>query len=135
MKKFIYVLVVILCLNTISFANFNDTDNHWAKQYITRFATNEYINGYEDNSFKPDNNIKYNEFIKILVKVMNPSILENSSIWDKPYIEYAKQTDLISNENRIFDTYITRQEVVNIVYNFLKYYDVIIIIILVKKNF
>lgn len=125
MKKFIYVLVVILCFNTISFANFNDTDNHWAKHYITRFATNEYINGYEDNSFKPDYNIKYNEFIKILVKVMNPNILENSSIWDKPYIEYAKQTHLISNENRIFDTYITRKEVVDIVYNFLKYYDVI----------
>lgn len=125
MKKVICIIISFAFLNTISFATYTDINKHWASGYISRFTNNEYINGYEDNSFRPDNNIKWNEFLKIIVKIMDTDILENSTFWDKPYIEYGKKMSLISSESIDYNQYITRKDVVNILYNFLNYYAVI----------
>lgn len=125
MRTIITSLIFILCLQNISFATLEDINNHWAYNNIMRFYNNEYINGYQDNSFKPDEKIRYNEFIKILTKIIDNYILENSEMWDKAYIDYAKRIGLISDNIENYNEYIRRGEVVDILYNFLLYYEVI----------
>lgn len=46
-----------------------DIENHWAKDAIQRFIDKGYINGYGDNTFKPENNITRAEFVKIVNKL------------------------------------------------------------------
>jgi len=51
--------------NTVEFS---DIDNHWAKAEIKTFASEGYISGYEDNTFKPNNDITRAEFVKLVNK-------------------------------------------------------------------
>ena len=52
--------------------NFVDLDNaYWASHSILRMSALRYINGYEDNTFRAENNITYNEAIKIIVEMLN----------------------------------------------------------------
>ncbi|CEN88991.1 glucan endo-1 [[Clostridium] sordellii] len=45
-----------------------DIDGHWAKNQISKFIENSYANGYEDNTFRPDNQITRAEFVKLVNK-------------------------------------------------------------------
>lgn len=51
--------------------------NLWAKEYVGAASENQLINGYEDNSFKPQNNIKRAEAITILDRVLKKISIEN----------------------------------------------------------
>ncbi len=42
---------------------------HWAYEYINKAQNTNIINGYGDSTFKPENRVTYNEFIKMLVCV------------------------------------------------------------------
>ena len=51
---------------------FNDVGNeYWAKSDIEKFANSGYINGYEDKTFRPENNITRAEFVKLVNVVFN----------------------------------------------------------------
>ena len=50
---------------------FNDIVSHWAENAINKLAAAGIINGYEDNSFKPDNSITRAEFVTMTVKALN----------------------------------------------------------------
>lgn len=82
-KKFVVLLLclVILAQSTTAFAvSFSDVtkDNRsgWAYDYIMELANKGIINGYEDGTFKPENNVSYLETLKLLYGVMNPSSTE-----------------------------------------------------------
>lgn len=82
-KKFVVLLLclVILAQSTTAFAvSFSDVtkDNRsgWAYDYIMELAEKGIINGYEDGTFKPENNVSYLETLKLLYGVMNPSSTE-----------------------------------------------------------
>jgi N-acetylmuramoyl-L-alanine amidase CwlD len=53
---------------TVSFKD-DSSISEWAKQYVVALATNGVINGYEDNTFKPKNNITREETVAILSRV------------------------------------------------------------------
>jgi len=44
----------------------SDISDHWAKDQIQSWVDSEYINGYPDGTFKPDNNITRAEFMTIV---------------------------------------------------------------------
>ena len=46
----------------------NDINGHWAHKEISQFIQNSYANGYEDNTFRPDNQITRAEFVKLVNK-------------------------------------------------------------------
>ena len=50
---------------------FTDIKGHWAYEYIHNFIDKGYINGYDDNTFRPNSSITRAEFVKILNKVFN----------------------------------------------------------------
>ena len=43
-----------------------DIDGHWAQNQISNFIEKSYAKGYEDNTFKPDNQITRAEFVRLV---------------------------------------------------------------------
>ncbi len=71
MKKII-VLVIVLSLvltMTVNALTFTDISNHWAKGYIERVAKNGLVAGYEDKTFKPDNNVNVLEALIMMSRL------------------------------------------------------------------
>lgn len=50
--------------------SFNDIKGHWAEEYILLAASRGWVNGYEDGSFRPDQNIKRAEAMKMVNYVL-----------------------------------------------------------------
>ncbi len=68
-------IVTALCLTLTlampigaSAVTVSDISDHWAKETIQDWVDQEYINGYEDSTFKPDNNITRAEFMTLANK-------------------------------------------------------------------
>lgn len=51
----------------------SDISGHWAEQAISALLDKNYISGYPDGTFKPDNPVTRAEFLKILTSVLNIS--------------------------------------------------------------
>lgn len=69
-------------------AEFTDIDGHWAKEEISRAAARGWINGYTDNSFKPNQDITRAEAMTLINRVLNRNpksvddLLDNMINWE-----------------------------------------------------
>ncbi len=52
------------------FAGFTDIEGHWAEEYIRLAVANGWINGYEDNTFRPDSYITRAEVMAIINRIL-----------------------------------------------------------------
>lgn len=106
--------------------NFSDIEKHWAKETIERFVINEIVNGYEDKTFKPDNNVTYAEFLKMIVVAGKYDLVrEGNLLWPDFYINTAKENNLITNEEvQNYETLITRKQACKIIANFINISEV-----------
>ena len=115
--------------NTSGSAGFNDISNvSWASDAIVSLCGKNIINGYGDNTFKPNNSITREEFVKIIVTAFGYSIDTDaynafsdlsSANWAYPYIMTAVKNGIISGVS--VDKFgmgekITRQEMAVILY-------------------
>ena len=93
-------------INKESFGDktFSDVDKtFWANSYIMELVSKEIIDGYEDKTFRPNNNITRAEFIKILVSALFTEYEESNSDfddvtkshWAYNYISYANEKGII----------------------------------------
>lgn len=102
-----------------------DINNHWAKRYIINLILRDVIQGYPDQTIKPDNNISRAETLTALMKSIGYgptdnavfSFKDSSSIpgWSKGFIKTALDLKVVGGyeDNTIRATQnITRQEVV-----------------------
>lgn len=70
------VLVGAMILSSISFgslaqsfaASFTDVNGHWAESYVSQWTDKDYVKGYQDGTFKPNNLITRAEFMTIVNK-------------------------------------------------------------------
>ena len=129
MKKILSMLTVMTLLlptfwvsfaeSKITFKEFSDvTSTHWAISYINFLSSEEIIAGYPDGTFKPESNVKVNEFITMAMKSLGYAFESKSSDWAKPYIDKAIELGVI--EDREFDSYtanITREQMASIAGN------------------
>ena len=53
---------------------FNDINGHWAQKYIELAAGNNWINGYEDGSFRPNQNITRAETFAMINRVLEREV-------------------------------------------------------------
>lgn len=120
-RSTLLILIFLFIFQIVTYANINDIQYHWAFEDINRCIENEYINGYEDNSFKPNNYIKYNEFIKILVEMLDNGICNDISKWDETYIAYAIEVNLIEENNKYnYDDFIQREDAFKLIYKYIQ---------------
>ena len=74
-------------------------ETHWSTGYVNYAAANKIINGDGDGNFRPDDPVKYEEAIKVIICVIDPdnNIKVDSSDWSKNYIAEAKKLGLTNN--------------------------------------
>ncbi|EKD47610.1 MAG: S-layer protein [uncultured bacterium] len=111
-------------------------DDAWYLKYINEAYSSGIVNGYDDNTFKPGQNINLAEVLKILLlanKVDVADVVVEDSpyndvgigVWYAPYAEYAKSLNLIEplDDGLMHAEYeITRAELAEIIYR-LMYID------------
>ena len=112
MRKFIIIAVLMLIFSTNVFANENvmisDIDNHWAQNEINLLINESVVQGYSDNTFRPNNNItvselkEYNNLTSNVLSIGQRLIIKKKDlINDNTYI--VKKGDTLYSIARIYN--------------------------------
>lgn len=126
MKKILsitLIFVMILSVFNIGHADnikLNDIENHWAKSNIEQLINLGIVDGYLDGTFKPDNTLKFEEFIKMLVTATEKDEIKlaEGEKWYKPYIDIALENNyIIKDMDKLIGTNVDRKTMAEIIYN------------------
>ncbi len=101
-------------------SSFNDmSSNHWASASVDFLKGNGWITGYEDGSFRPDNNITRAEYAKLILNVFdikeggeaNFNDVSNDA-WYAPFVASAQANGIITGIDGSFfpERNLTRQD-------------------------
>ncbi|MGM0380225.1 MAG: S-layer homology domain-containing protein, partial [Bacillota bacterium] len=122
MKKIIFCLLLISFTVNVSFAkDFEDVKkDDWFYDNLKKVVEKDIIDGYPDNTFKPDNKFTGKEFIAALIKSQDISFNSTGKDWAKPYLKKAKDLKYL-DENISFDLdkTLSRENMAYIISNFL----------------
>ncbi len=119
-------LLTIVLFSSTAFA-FNDTANHWSKDYIKKLSDKEIVTGYSDGSYRPDKTISREEAATIVSRMLGDKKSNTQNIfndvandrWSAKYIAYLYDNGIISgykDGNFRPDDKITRGEYSRIIY-------------------
>lgn len=116
---------------------FIDISEHWAREIINVIADKNIVNGYEDNTFKPNNSITRAEFLTILY---NSGLADTADIdsdisfadvtgneWYYDYIKWGVENNLIVGyDDNTFrgNNIISRQEMAVVISKFIELSDI-----------
>ena len=130
MKKTLVLLTAIIIL-IFSFSesiyasevNFTDvSQNNWFYKNLQELAQKDIVGGYPDGTFKPDNNLKFEEFIKMVVVAVadEPIVMVQGQEWYQIYIDVAKKNNYINEDlTKLIGQNIDRNTMADIIYNVL----------------
>lgn len=132
MKKTVLFITLIFMLVNNTYVNateqifFTDVPkDYWAKDSIEKLVESGIVNGFNDGTFKPKNNINVDAFIKLTVTAIGFSNIKNANgYWATNYINKALELSIIDKGQ--FDTYersITREEMASITIKALGYVE------------
>ena len=127
MKKSIILLLAILIFisvpvnavigqgTTTHFTDVKETD--WFYKDVMELIRRGLISGYPDKTFRPNAQIRVNEFTKILVSTIDNNIKTSPNAhWAEGYINKAKELGIIKNgEFSDYNRYITRGEMARMI--------------------
>lgn len=111
-------------------AEFSDIESSFAKESIERLAGLFIINGYADNTFRPEMSVTRAEFCKIVCLAFrfDPSVNDkfadvSMTDWFAPYTGTLSNLGIVRGDGNNFNpsSYITRQDAAVILNNVLKY--------------
>ncbi len=111
---------------------FSDAKGHWAESQINKFVDLGYVNGYHDNTFKPDNSITRAEFVRILnnkfglTKLSGKVFNDTANHWARKDIDIAVTNGVCNGKSATEfkpDDLITREEAAVMVSNYKKISD------------
>ena len=96
MKKINIFIMSILIFTTVTLPSFafSDTTEHWANNVIEEMSNYKIINGYEDNTFRPDEIMTRAEFVTVVNRIL--ALQDESS----KYIPDINRTDWFYSEIR-----------------------------------
>ena len=106
--------------------------DYWAYTQIQSFVEKGYINGYGDNTFRPQNPIKRNEFVKVFNRVFGLTkksgiVFEDTKYnWAKDEIDIAVTNGVcqgVSSTEFEPEEYITREAAAKMLANYMKIDD------------
>lgn len=87
---------------------FTDTNGHWANGYINTAHNVGIINGFEDNSFRPDDNVTIAQAIKMLICALGYE--ENTFTYPDSYVMKGKDITLYNNISNSFEEVMVAQD-------------------------
>lgn len=96
-------------------------ENHWAKKFIDVALKNNFINGYEDNTFRPEDNISYGEVVTIIIRALvKDTKLDDTLVWPMNYMNAAEKLNLFDGyytNDLVADNFARRDNVALILWN------------------
>lgn len=104
-KKMLLIIMTMAMLIQMSAYAYSDINNSSQNSAVNTLSGFGIINGYDDGTFKPDNNITRAEFAKIVIATIgadsNPMSTETfydveNEHWAKSYIYIAKSMNIIN---------------------------------------
>jgi hypothetical protein len=121
-KRVILITAFLILILVPSAFAFDDIECHWAKDAIVKFTNINIIKGYNDNTFRPNDNITRAEFITLVNRILNNSEQSDKFIpdiqsknWYYEEIKKSVASGLLKgdqNGNMNPESYITREEAV-----------------------
>lgn len=118
----IMAITILLCSSVLAtgiiFSDVSDT--HWAKEHIYKAQELNIINGYTDGTFKPENQVKTGEFIKMATMTLWPEYEykapKEGEHWARPYVKSLDKIILMNNDydDARLERIITRTEAARI---------------------
>ena len=93
---------------------------HWASSYIKAAVDNGIVTGYPDSTFKPDNYVKYEEALTILLKILGYTNNDFGEAY--PYGQYSLANNIDLTEDvdaKLFED-LTRRQVADLLINALE---------------
>ena len=104
-KIMIIVCIYIVAFSTSSFAAFSDVSGHWCEAEINDFEESGFVDGYLDDTFRPDNEVTRAEFCKIVNSYMG---YEVSGEWQSANMDMAKEKGYLTTGEA--ESLISREE-------------------------
>lgn len=107
-KPILNILIVTLLLTLIihpakAASNFIDTKNDsWYSAYVDNLVELGIINGFPDGTFRPEDTLNADQFIKMTVIALGHDPGNGPIYWASPYIEYAASIGLLE-DSEIYD--------------------------------
>lgn len=114
----------------VSTAVFNDIKGHWGELYITECFNRGIINGYDDNTFRPESNISRAEAAALIQRVFEISDGTGNEFadiadtaWYKGCVTGLSNAAIIQGDNGYFRPAdnVSREEMATIIYRALVY--------------
>lgn len=103
---------------TTKFADMNTEAKAWASGYVNIGVAEKYISGYEDGTFKPDNNVTYAEIVSMLVRMVGyGDLAEYQGGWPNGYLSVGNEKGITKGVAAAQDTAVTRAQVAQMIYN------------------
>lgn len=109
-------------------SSFTDMNGHWSEKYAKILSDKKIINGYEDGSFKPENNVTRAEITKMVVSAFNvtgTNVISFADVvadsWYSQFVARAAAAGIINGYDGKFNPNgnITRQDAALIVFRVL----------------
>lgn len=102
-----------------------DSQNHWASRYIKLAVDKKVIRGYEDGSFRPENNVTYEEALKMVTCLLGYELSAQwradalgMELWPDGYIAIANELTITKGVSvESFSSVVTRGAVAQVIYN------------------
>lgn len=91
--------------------------SHWASGYINLAVGRGIINGYGDGTFGPEDNVTYEQAVKMAVLTLGYKEDQIEGGYPAGYLAKGQETGLTENVNGSFGTPINRGQVAIIIYN------------------
>lgn len=90
----------------------------WGTPYIEQAVAAGVINGFEDNTFRPDDKVTYEQAIKIVIRMLSGYDYDS---YPTDYVQMAIDKGIADGMTSVIGESITREEAVSLIYNALKY--------------
>ncbi|MUG69529.1 S-layer homology domain-containing protein [Paenibacillus validus] len=74
-----------------------DIQNHWGKEAIEGAIHTGYVDGYEDGTFRPDQNVSRAEFLKMTATALKLKVgaIEEGNNWHTAYVKAAEEAGIL----------------------------------------
>ncbi len=103
------------------FPDVTSSDVSWAIGNIRTAHSKGIINGYDDGTFKPNNNVLYEEAVKMIVCAMGYADFQpEGNEWYSKYINSANYMGILKNAEGSIGTYATRSCIAQLLYDCLE---------------
>lgn len=110
-KKLILALLLV-AFTTTTALGFTDLHTNWHKDIVPWGVEQNIAKGFPDGTFKPDNAVTESQFLALLLRKYDNTLVDDKTVWYNPYYVVAKNNNYPVSETP--DSVILRAKVAEI---------------------